>query len=219
MAMKQDIPGHIMFDGDQAQKGVALNRRCFSFNAPENRAASLEDEEAYGRKYALTEAQRAAVKSRNILALLEAGGNVYYLAKLAGIFGLNVQDLGAQQTGMSVDAFKAKLAAAGRGTWPGSSVRSHRPPCPRSARRSPRRERTIPTGDRSFPASTTSMAGSPARSRTWRSCSTTTTASTSFSTSCRLLRSARRASTATRTRAGAFRCRVRSPATRRCRGT
>ena len=33
--------------------------------------------------------------------------------KFAGIFGLNVQDVGAQQTGMSVDAFKAKLAAAG----------------------------------------------------------------------------------------------------------
>ena len=30
------------------------------------------------------------------------------------IFGLNVQDVGAQQTGMSVEAFKAKLVAAGR---------------------------------------------------------------------------------------------------------
>jgi len=38
---------------------------------------------------------------------------VYYLAKFAGIFGLNVQDIGAQQTGMSVEAFKAKLKAAG----------------------------------------------------------------------------------------------------------
>ena len=34
--------------------------------------------------------------------------------EIAGIFGLNVQDLGAQQTGMSVDAFKQKLVAAGR---------------------------------------------------------------------------------------------------------
>ena len=31
--MKQDIPGTIMFDGDQAQKGLALNRMCFSFNS------------------------------------------------------------------------------------------------------------------------------------------------------------------------------------------
>ena len=46
--------------------------------------------------------------------MIEAGGNVYYLAKLAGIFGLNVQDIGAQQTACRVDEFKAKLVAAGR---------------------------------------------------------------------------------------------------------
>jgi protocatechuate 4,5-dioxygenase alpha chain len=45
--------------------------------------------------------------------MLEAGGNIYYLAKLAGIFGLSVQDIGAQQTGMSVEAFKARLRTAG----------------------------------------------------------------------------------------------------------
>ncbi|MFW9594122.1 MAG: protocatechuate 3,4-dioxygenase, partial [Macromonas sp.] len=38
--------------------------------------------------------------------------NAYYLAKFAGIFGLNMQDIGAQQTGMTVEAFKAKLVAA-----------------------------------------------------------------------------------------------------------
>jgi protocatechuate 4,5-dioxygenase, alpha chain len=110
----QDIEGTTLFDGEQAQRGLALNRMCFSFNTAENRAAFVADEEAYCRRYGLTEEQRAAVKNRNVLQLIEAGGNVYYLAKLAGIFGLNVQDIGAQQTGMSVDAFKAKLAAAGR---------------------------------------------------------------------------------------------------------
>ena len=112
--MKQDIPGTIMFDGDQAQKGYALNRMCFSFNNAENRAAFLKDEDAYCAKYGLNDEQRAAIKSRNVLGLIESGGNVYYLAKFAGIFGLNVQDIGAQQTGTTVDAFKAKLAAAGR---------------------------------------------------------------------------------------------------------
>jgi protocatechuate 4,5-dioxygenase alpha chain len=48
-----------------------------------------------------------------VLNLLAAGGNIYYLAKFAGIFGLGVQDVGAQQTGMSVEAFKEKLVAAG----------------------------------------------------------------------------------------------------------
>ncbi|MGA2942208.1 MAG: protocatechuate 4,5-dioxygenase subunit alpha [Xanthobacteraceae bacterium] len=112
--MTQDIPGTTMFDGDQAQKGLALNRMCFSFNSAENRAAFLRDEEAYCTKYGLTDEQRAAVKSRNVLRMIETGGNVYYLAKLAGIFGLNVQDIGAQQTNTTVDEFKAKLVAAGR---------------------------------------------------------------------------------------------------------
>ena len=108
------IPGTTLFDGDQAQKGYALNRMCFSFNSTENRAAFLQDEDAYCNKYGLNEQQRQAVRERNVLKLIAAGGNVYYLAKLAGIFGLNVQDIGAQQTGMTVDAFKAKLIAAGR---------------------------------------------------------------------------------------------------------
>jgi protocatechuate 4,5-dioxygenase alpha chain len=108
------IPGTTLFDGGQAQKGYALNRMCFSFNSAENRAAFRKDEDAYCDKFGLTPQQRAAVKHRNVLEMIEAGGNVYYLAKLAGIFGLNVQDIGAQQTGMSVDAFKAKLKAAGR---------------------------------------------------------------------------------------------------------
>jgi protocatechuate 4,5-dioxygenase, alpha chain len=112
--MKQDIPGTIMFDGDQAQKGYALNRMCFSFNSADNRAAFLKDEDAYCKKFGLTAAQREAIKNRDVLGLIEAGGNVYYLAKFAGIFGLNVQDIGAQQTGTTVEQFKAKLAAAGR---------------------------------------------------------------------------------------------------------
>ena len=112
--MRHHIEGTTMFDGDQAQKGYALNRMCFSFNSAENRAAFREDEDAYCARYGLTREQRVAVKTRNVLKMIEAGGNIYYLAKLAGIFGLNVQDVGAQQTGMSVEAFKAKLVAAGR---------------------------------------------------------------------------------------------------------
>ncbi len=112
--MRQDIPGTTLFDGDQAQKGLALNRMCFSFNSAENRAAFLKDEEGYCRKFGLTKEQRAAVKGRDVLGMIAVGGNVYYLAKLAGIFGLNVQDIGAQQTGTTVAEFKEKLAAAGR---------------------------------------------------------------------------------------------------------
>ncbi|HEY5567878.1 MAG TPA: protocatechuate 4,5-dioxygenase subunit alpha [Gammaproteobacteria bacterium] len=109
----KNIPGTTIFDAAQAMKGYALNRMCYSFNSAENRSAFLQDENAYCARYGLNAQQREAIRKRDVLALIEAGGNIYYLAKFAGIFGLNVQDVGAQQTGMSVDAFKAKLRAAG----------------------------------------------------------------------------------------------------------
>jgi protocatechuate 4,5-dioxygenase, alpha chain len=112
--MERQIPGTVIFDGEQARKGYALNKMCYSFNSAENRAEFLRDEQAYCRKFGLAEAQRAAIRRRNVLELIAAGGNIYYLAKFAGIFGLSVQDVGAQQTGMPVEAFKAMLAAKGR---------------------------------------------------------------------------------------------------------
>jgi protocatechuate 4,5-dioxygenase alpha chain len=112
--MNVPIPGTTLFDGAQARKGYALNKMCYSFNHAENRAEFLRDEDAYCRKYGLNDAQQAAIRRRNVLDLIEAGGNIYYLAKFAGIFGLSVQDVGAQQTGMPVEKFKAMLAAKGR---------------------------------------------------------------------------------------------------------
>ncbi|HNC05807.1 MAG TPA: hypothetical protein PLS38_05840, partial [Solirubrobacterales bacterium] len=58
------------------------------------------------------EEQQRAIRERDVLGLIAAGGNAYYLAKFAGILGLDVQDLGALQTGMTKDEFKAKLLAA-----------------------------------------------------------------------------------------------------------
>lgn len=108
------IPGTTPFDDEQAKKGYALNKMCFSFNSADCRAEFLTDEEAYMRKFSLTEPQAAAIRAKNVLQLIAAGGNAYYLAKFAGIFGLDMQDIGAQQTGMSKDEFRAKLVAAGQ---------------------------------------------------------------------------------------------------------
>ena len=107
------IPGTYMFDGKAAIKGYALNKMCYSFNHKENRDEFLRNEDAYCAKYGLNSEQRGAVKARNVLALIHAGGCIYYLAKFAGIFGLNVQDVGAQQTGLTVEEFKKRLKSQG----------------------------------------------------------------------------------------------------------
>lgn len=111
---RHSIPGTIIFDGAEAKKGYGLNKMCFSFNDECNRKAFVEDEDAYCRRFALTDAQRGAVTRRDVLALLELGAHPYYLAKFAGIFHLDAQDLGALQTGLSKDEFKARLVEAGR---------------------------------------------------------------------------------------------------------
>ena len=107
------IPGTIIFDSEQAMKGYGLNKMCFSFNSAENREAYFHDEDAYCARFDITEDQRRALKQRNVLKLLELGANIYYLAKWAGIFGMNVQQIGAQQRGMTEDEFKEMLVRAG----------------------------------------------------------------------------------------------------------
>ena len=103
------IPGTTIFDGKMAMKGYNLNKMCYSFNKSVNRDAFKADPEAYMEKYGLNEAQKEAIRSSNILAMIAEGGNIYYLAKLAGIFKLSVQDVGGLQTGRTTEEFKAFL--------------------------------------------------------------------------------------------------------------
>ena len=100
-----------IFDGRAAQLGYPLNAMCFSFNNASNRALFLRNPEAYFDEYGLSEEQRQAVRSRDVLRMIALGGNASSLLKLANLLGMDVQDIGAQQTGLSRAAFQAKLQA------------------------------------------------------------------------------------------------------------
>ena len=102
-----------IFDGRAAQLGYPLNTMCFSFNDAGNRARFIHDPEAYFAEYALSEEQRQAVRERDVLRMIALGGNAYYLLKLANLLGMDVQDIGAQQTGLSRADFQARLQAQG----------------------------------------------------------------------------------------------------------
>jgi protocatechuate 4,5-dioxygenase alpha chain len=107
------IPGTVVFDSRAAMKGYALNKMCYSFNSRENREAYRLNEDTYCDAFQLTARQRLALKHRNVTELIEAGGNMYYLAKWAGIFGMTVQQLGAQQRGITEEEFKEMLLHSG----------------------------------------------------------------------------------------------------------
>ncbi|MCW1932051.1 protocatechuate 4,5-dioxygenase subunit alpha [Pararhodobacter zhoushanensis] len=106
-----DIPGTTLFDGKMAMKGYALNKMCYSFNQQINREAFLADEEGYMAKFGLNDEQKEAIRKRDVLGLIDAGGNIYYLAKFAGIFKLSVQDVGGLQTGKTTEEFQQYLAS------------------------------------------------------------------------------------------------------------
>lgn len=112
---KRVIPGTPIFDSEASRKGYALNRMCYSFNSKANRDKFLRDETAYCAKFGLSAEQTDAILKRDVLALIKVGGGVYFLGKLAGgVLGLDMQDIGALQTGMTKEAFQAKLVAAGK---------------------------------------------------------------------------------------------------------
>lgn len=117
MAVKnyRDVPGTPFFDGPAATRGYALNKMCFSFNAEEGRQAFKDDPERCMEQFRLSEAQRAAVRDRDVLAMIREGGSIYYLAKFGQIFGLNMQDFGGLQTHRSTEAFQAYLDSQGVG--------------------------------------------------------------------------------------------------------
>ena len=114
MTVKRQLaPGTIKFDGTMAKQGYALNKMCYSFNDASARTAFSADERGYCAQFGLTDAQTKAVLERDVLGLLKLGGSIYYLAKFAGLLGLNVQDVGGLQTGMSTEAFKTRLLKTG----------------------------------------------------------------------------------------------------------
>ncbi|MGL1922005.1 MAG: protocatechuate 3,4-dioxygenase [Hyphomicrobiales bacterium] len=111
---KTPISGTVVFDGTKSRMGYGLNKMCFSFNQEAARQEFTLDEVKYCKKFNLTDGQIKAVQERDILALLDQGASIYYLAKLAsGLLGLNMQDIGAIQTGLTLEEFKQKLVDAG----------------------------------------------------------------------------------------------------------
>jgi len=85
---------------------------CYSFNKETNRDEFHADPRAYCQKFALDQDLTAAVLDADVLALLTAGGSIYYLAKLTGILGWDMQDVGARQSGITREEFEARLYEA-----------------------------------------------------------------------------------------------------------
>jgi len=112
----QDIPGTYVFDGEHCRKGYHLNMFCKSLDQEKNRQAFRMEPQEYLAKFPMNDSQAAAVRSRDWLAMLRLGGNIYYTFKLAIFDGLTMQHAGAAMSGhgMTVEEFRAMMLSGGR---------------------------------------------------------------------------------------------------------
>jgi protocatechuate 4,5-dioxygenase, alpha chain len=111
---KLDVPGTYVFDGEQSRRGYRLNTMFMSLRHPKNRELFLTDEVGYCRSYGLTEEQRQAVLQRDWKRMMDLGGNIFYVFKLAMTDQKSMQYLGGVFSGMTEEEFVAMMRAGGR---------------------------------------------------------------------------------------------------------
>jgi protocatechuate 4,5-dioxygenase alpha chain len=109
-----DIPGTYVFTGERAREGRHLNRFCMSLMSPANRARFKADERAYLDEWPMHEAQKQAVLKRDFEALLEQGGNIFFVLKIAAVDGRTTQSVAASFAGQSTEEYAAMMRSGGR---------------------------------------------------------------------------------------------------------
>ena len=114
LAAYDDIPGTTLFNAQRSRQGYHLNMFCMLLMQAENRAAFKRDERAYLADWPMTDEQRQAVLDRAWNRMLELGGNIYYLAKLAATDGLSFQQIAAIMTGSSQEDYAQMMLNGGR---------------------------------------------------------------------------------------------------------
>jgi protocatechuate 4,5-dioxygenase alpha chain len=110
----QDVPGTTIFDAEQSRKGYWLNQFCMSLMKAENRARFKADERAYLDEWAMTDAQKQAVLSRDLNEFIRLGGNIYFLAKIGATDGCSFQQMAGSMTGMTEEEYRDMMIGGGR---------------------------------------------------------------------------------------------------------
>jgi protocatechuate 4,5-dioxygenase, alpha chain len=120
------IPGTRVFTATRARQGYHLNQFAMSLMKAENRERFKADENAYLSEWPLTDAQKVAVLARDYNAMLDEGGNIYFLAKIFATDGKSFQYAAGSMTGMSQDEYAAMMLGGGRSPEGVRSIREGR---------------------------------------------------------------------------------------------
>ena len=114
LAEMEDIPGTRVFTAQRARKGYNLNQFAMSLMKEENRTRFLADEKAYHDEWPLTDAAKKAVLARDYNAMIDEGGNIYFLSKLFSTDKKSFQFAAGSMTGMTQEEYAEMMLKGGR---------------------------------------------------------------------------------------------------------
>ena len=114
LAEMEDIPGTRVFTAQRARKGYWLNQFAMSLMREDNRKRFLADERAYLDEWDITEAAKKAVLARDYNAMLDEGGNIYFLSKLFSTDKKSFQFAAGSMTGMTQEEYAEMMLKGGR---------------------------------------------------------------------------------------------------------
>jgi len=114
LAEFEDIPGTRVFTAARARKGYWINQFAMSLMKAENRERFKADEKAYLDEWKLSEEAKDALLRRDYNALLDLGGNVYFLSKLFSTDGLSFAEAVSTMTEYSFPEYREMMLKGGR---------------------------------------------------------------------------------------------------------
>ena len=126
LAEFEDIPGTRVFTAARARKGYHLNQFAMSLMKPENRAAFKADERAHLDQWTISEEAKSAVLARDYNALLDLGGNIYFLSKIFSTDGIAFAEAVSTMTDMSWPEYRQMMLDGGRSPEGVRSIREGR---------------------------------------------------------------------------------------------
>lgn len=114
LAELEDIPGTRVYTAARARRGYHINQFAMSLMKPDNRDRFRADEAAYLNEWPISDEAKAALLARDYNALLDMGGNIYFLSKLFSSDGISFAEAVSTMTDMTFPQYREMMLAGGR---------------------------------------------------------------------------------------------------------
>jgi protocatechuate 4,5-dioxygenase alpha subunit len=96
-----------IFDLRLSRRGYRLNRMCAALCSAAERESFKRDEEAFLRRFSLSEEEKDLVRRRDFQGMIEHGMNIYFMLKIGSVTGNGLYRMGAQMRGENYEQFLA----------------------------------------------------------------------------------------------------------------